>query len=61
MNAAPTPADLASELLGINLQAAEPVVMVTLGLDTPVEPGSIANARIIISEQTLLGQLMRLR
>ena len=61
VNSHPIPAALASALLGITLPATEPMVLINVVLDAPVERGSNVNARIIVSEQTLLSQFVRLR
>ena len=60
VNSAPIPAVLASSLLGISIPDTEPVVLINVVLDAPVERGSNVIARIIVSEQTLLAQIMRL-
>ncbi|CAB4885987.1 unannotated protein [freshwater metagenome] len=61
VSAAPIPADIAMERLGVTLASDEPVMIVSLALDGVIQAGTEASVEIVVSQQTLLEQLTSLR
>ena len=55
---APLPAEEAAALTGLSLQPGTSYVLVTVGLDQPLPPGTSASAVIVLSDATVLQQLL---